>query len=203
MSKFILASLAAVCGIAHATTITFDDIPTTTAPFGQVVNGYAGLGWTNLWADKTNTPGLTPSGYINGTVSPNNVVYNSYANPAGIHSLSSVGFDLRDGYFTAAWNDGLQVTASAMFENGTTASKTFTINTSGPIDTVFDWRDLSSVTFSSSGGTHHAGYQGMGAHFALDNLTVSASTVPEPAPVMLTLAGLALIGLQRRRVNRA
>ena len=203
MRKFILASLAAVCGIAHATTITFDDIPTTTAPFGQVVDGYAGLGWTNLWADKTNAPGLTPSGYINGTVSPNNVVYNSYANPAGVHSLSAAGFDLVDGYFTAAWNDGLQVTASAVFENGSTAVKTFTIDTFGPSDTVFGWKDLSSVTFSSAGGTHHSGYLGMGTHFALDNLTVTASTVPEPAPAMLALSGLVLIGLQRRRANRA
>jgi uncharacterized protein (TIGR03382 family) len=203
LRKFILASLAAVCGIAHATTITFDDIPLGTAPYGQVVDGYAGLGWTNLWAKDATAPGQAMSGYVNGTVSAKNVVYNSYANPAGVHSLSSTGFDLHDGYFTAAWNDGLQVTASAVFENGRTATKTFMVDTSGPTDELFGWKDLSSVTFSSIGGTHHAGFEGQGSHFALDNLTISPSSVPEPAPAMLALAGLALLGLQRRRANRA
>ena len=69
-------------------------------------NGYGGLNWSNFYG--INSSSYPASGYANGTVSPNFVVLNWYANPASISS--STDFKLASGYLTGAWNDGLSVT---------------------------------------------------------------------------------------------
>ncbi len=131
-------------------------------------------------------------------VSDYNVAYNSFGNPARVYSLSSSGFGLQDGWFTAAWNEGLQVTAAAVFEDGSTASRTFTLTTAGPTDEIFGWNGLASVTFTSNGGVPPEGFDIPTYHFALDNLTVTTA-VPEPGGASLALAGVALLAAAARR----
>jgi hypothetical protein len=199
-----LAVLAAATFAAHATTLTFDDVQTGDLNIDEVqlAPGYAGLGWSNVWVLNARSYWIPNSGYSHDIVSNDNVAYNGYANPAEIYSLSSTGFGLHDGYFGAAWNDGLQITADAVFVDGSTATRTFTVDTSGSTDEVFGWNNLASVTFSSMGGTPHDGLAGAGAHFAMDNLTVT-SAVPEPTGASLVMVGLALLGaIARRRKAR-
>jgi len=193
MKKIALAALlAASFGLAHAEVITFEDTSTLIAA------GYGGVNWSNFY-ELTATPAYyANSGYIHAPVSGTHVAFNGGGSPASISATSAAGFDLTDGFFTGAWNNGLHVSAQATFENGTTATKDFLVDTSGPIDVVFGWTDLKSVTFSSFGGTPQAGFGGAGTQFAVDNINTTPG-VPEPANLAMLLAGVGLLGVVARR----
>ena len=148
MIKNILAaaflSMGFAASSASAVVITFDDLGSPGTSLLPISNGYAGLSWDNFW--YLDSSFYTSSGYVNGTVSPNNVAFNAFANPATISK--STGFNLVGGYFTGAWNDGLQI--SAVGTPGVTYSTSFTVNTTGPTYIAFNWNNITSVSFSSS-----------------------------------------------------
>ncbi len=194
MKKIALAALlAAGFGLAHADVITFEGVATS----ASIPAGYGGVDWSNFYTLSATPAYYLHSGYIHAAESGTYVAYNSGGSAASISATSTSGFDLTDGYFTAAWNNGLSVTAAATFENGTHATKTFVLTTQSATDEFFDWRSLASVRFTSTGGTPQAGFSGSGTHFAVDNLDVTP--VPEPTNVALLLAGVGLLGVVARR----
>ncbi len=194
MKKIALAALlAASFGVAHANLITFDDVSGSVIPAG-----YGGVNWTNFYELDNTYSGYAGTGYRNGAVSGTHVAYNSGGAQASISATSSLGFDLTDAFFAGAWNNHLNILANATFENGTHASKSFYVSTTGATDEFFNWVDLSSVTFISSGGTPQHGLHGAGTQFALDNVNTT-SAVPEPENLALMLAGVGLLGVMARR----
>jgi hypothetical protein len=188
--SLVFAAMTFVAGAASADTITFDDVPSEASLSGST---YHGLSWTNFFALNGNQawPG---SGYDHGTVSVPNVAYNGFADPASFGSAA--GFSLHDAYFAAAWNDGLTIHIV-----GTSGVNTYTkdivVNTGAAIDVVFNWTNLTNVSFSSSGGTWNSGLNGSGEHFVMDNVTITA--VPEPETYGMLLVGLGLVGVVARR----
>jgi hypothetical protein len=197
MKKIAIAALlAASLGAANAAVITFDDVSSTVLPAN-----YGGLTWSNFYElDSSSSSSYVNSGYSHGAVSGTHVAYNAFGTPASIGATSSAGFDLTDAYFTGAWYNNLNITASATFENGSTASKSFVVSTASATDEFFNWTDLSSVRFVSSGGTQQPGLGGSGTQFALDNVnTTPASTVPEADGAAMLAAGVGLLGLIARR----
>jgi len=190
MNKTALATLFAALSFAASTAsaqlITFDDL-TDNGVGTAINNGYAGLDWDNFKVIDTNTKDFPPSGFVNGIVSGHNIAYNDLANSATISS--STGFNLVDAYFTGAWNNGLQID---VFASSATDffSTSFTVDSNGPKDIIFNWNNITSVTFSSSGGTD-AGFPLSDPQFVMDNLTVT-STVPEPDAWFLMMIGIPL-----------
>lgn len=171
--KKVLSSAAAfgilaIC--ANASIINFDSL----SGAGPVPNGYGGLNWNNFnYLDGPSVGG----GYAPGTVSPRNVAFNAFANPA----LVSDGiFDLNSAYLTAAWNDNLQVRVTGKLGINTLYVNTYTLSATAPTLINFSYLGIDSVLFESFGGTHHLGYSGAGEHFALDNMEINA-VVPEPS----------------------
>ena len=81
-AAFISGSVATPTSYPYGlVTIGFDDLPGTLLP---IPNGYNNLNWNNFfYLDGVNYFG-NPSGYQNGVVSPNNVGYNAFGNPASI-----------------------------------------------------------------------------------------------------------------------
>jgi hypothetical protein len=205
LKKLCICALALIAvqsmaiGTASATLIDFDSgVPN----FSPVPNGYGGLNWSNFYGLDTSV--YEPSGYVNGVVSSNFVVYNAWGNPASFSNSST--FTFNSAYLTAAWNDGLQITVQGFVGGlgGTQLdSTTLTVNTSGPTLETFNWSGIDTVLFTSSGGTNH-GYNGAGEHFAMDNVMIN-NPLPTPEPGGLTLLslGFASIGgmgwLKRRR----
>jgi len=190
--SLVFAALTLGAGAASASTINFDDVHQGT------LNGsnYHGLSWTNFGVKNGGVPPGT--GYDHGTVSAPNVAFNGNGDLASFGSATAFG--LQDAYFAGAWNDGLTIhivgTAGAL-----TYTKDVVVNTGAPVDVVFNWANLTNVSFSSTGGTPHYGLTGTGTNFAMDNVTVTG--VPEPETYGMLLAGLGLIGWMARRRKAA
>ncbi|RAM51388.1 MAG: PEP-CTERM sorting domain-containing protein [Hapalosiphonaceae cyanobacterium JJU2] len=189
---------------AQAVTVTFDDLPGSQ---NTISNGYAGLNWENFY--DLNTTSFTPSGYVNGTVSPKNVAYNGFANPAVISTVDDV-FDFNSTYLTAAWNNDLTVLVEG-YTGGVSGEKkysqTVVVSTETPTLFTFDFVGIDYLKFTSSGG-NNAGYSGRGTHFAIDNFTFNKKNKPVPEPLTIfgsltaSSIGLALYRKQKQQQQR-
>lgn len=193
-TKTLLVAALLTTGVvnASASTLTFEGLTDR----NSITNGYGGLSWNNFSALDTSS--YTASGYVNGTVSGNMVAYNAYGQPASITSLTA--FTLNSAFFTGAWNNGLTIHVTG--SGATNYATDIVVSTTTPTNYVFNWTGLTSVNFSTFGGTP-AGYSGSGTHFAMDNLTINVAAVPEPETYALLLAGLGVIGAAARRRKAA
>jgi hypothetical protein len=175
-------------GLAHADILTFDDISAPTHG-AAIPNGYGGFNWDNF--SVLDTTSHEPSGYNNGVVSNPNVAFNSFGGGA---SLSGPSFAFDSAYFTAAWNDGLKVSITGYLSGVQVDQASFIINTSGPTLETFNWGNVDTLQFVSSGGTPHGYTSGVGEQFAMDNFTFDqASQAAAPLP-MPASAGVGLLG---------
>ena len=188
-----------VMALPAQTTLTFDDIG---CGICAVPNGYGGLNWNNFYA--LNTTSEPPSGYHPGTTSGQYVAFNGSGVPASV-TQGSDPFAFNSGQFTAAWNDNLNLDVTGLVGGVPTYFASYILSATAPTLLTFNWANLSEVDFISSGGTQHSGYdQGSGTQFALDDLTINSSAVPEPASAALLGTGLVgLYGVIRRRRESA
>jgi hypothetical protein len=194
-SMLLAAALVGAVAVspAMAAPITFDDL---SGDGGVIANGYSGLNWSNFGVYDGRDFGA--SGYVNGRVSGLNTAYNQGGTPASFSAASA--FTLNSGSFTGAWSNGLIISVVGLVNGAQAYSDNFTVNTAGPSLHTFDWTNLSSVTFSSAGGTN-AGFNASGNQFVLDNLTISSAVaaVPEPASWAMMILGMGAVGFAMRR----
>ena len=158
--------------------ITFDDLPYRLLP---IPAGYQNLIWSNFY--YLNGVVSRVSGYTAGMVSVPKVAYNFGGTPAAISA--SAPFVLYSAYLTATWNDNLKLEVQGY--NGSTLNydNTYTLSATAPTLISFNYVDVTSVQFISSGGVPHPGYAGSGTEFVMDN--VSAYVVPLPPPPPLPI----------------
>jgi hypothetical protein len=179
--------------------LTFDNLPSGDyrggPGFAAVPNGYGGLNWNNFGV--VNGAEMSPSngyasvlGYYSGVVSPNNVAFNEYGDPASI-TVSGGLFDLDSAYLTSAIDSVPLLDIQVQGFVGATMlyNNTYTVNNSGSTLINFDYSGIDSVTFTSGEEP-----------FAMDNLTVS---VPEPKSLNLAFLfiSLAIASILWRRSN--
>lgn len=191
MGGALLAASTCFAGV-----ITFDDIsvPPGYDSYVPILNGYQSFDWNNFGAFYG--PGSPLSGYAAGVISSPNVAFNLAANPASFSSDTQ--FTFTSTYFTAAWNDGLNITIEGLDGATVVDSTTIVVSATVPTLATFGWDGLTEVDFTSFGGTQHSGYTGHGTEFALDNLTINGT--PEPSTVLLVgVSGLALLYSRRFR----
>lgn len=187
----VMAFAAAPVGAA----VTFDDLASNTSGT-PIADGYAGLNWDNFWVvDGTAIPS---SGYYNGVVSPKNVAFNAYGDPA---QILGAPFDLGGLYMTAAWNTGLNVDIEGYLGSDLLYSRTVVVDTTAPTWVTLNYLGVDRVRFVSYGGTDYDPYEGSGTHFAIDNMSFEPVTgiIPAPAALLLGSLGTGLVGWLRRR----
>ena len=181
--------------------LTFDSLPSGDyrggPGYAAVPNGYGGLNWNNFGV--VNGAEMSPSngyasvlGYYSGVVSPNNVAFNEYGDPASI-TVSGGLFDLDSAYLTSAIDSVPLLDIQVQGFVGATMlyNNTYTVNNSGSTLINFDYSGIDSVTFTSGE-----------EQFAMDNLTVF---VPEPKSLnlILLIIPFAVMNLLRRRPNKS
>jgi hypothetical protein len=189
------ALLCAAPAAATPITLTFEH---ASADADYIPDGYGGLDWNQFIAFDVPTSGTPPgTGYGPGTISGTWVAFPFYGVPATISR--SGGFNLYDGYFTAAWRDGLSVEAQA-FRNGLMVyDKSWTLDHDAPSLLSFNFFDVDSVTFIATGGLNVVG-GGDGTQFAMDDLRVEQTPIPAALPLFATaLGGLAFAARRKRR----
>ena len=185
---------------ANAQLVTFDDYMCPQDPdYRFITDPYMGFNWDAFGVLNTSIYSLNPSGYQNGVVSGVCVGYNI---GASIATIAASPFTFNSGYFTAAWNDGLNLEVTGYLGATQLYQSTHTLNTSGSLFLSFGWAGIDRVTFQSWGGTDNPELPGAGQHFAVDNMAFN--NVPEPASMVLLLTGLgAVVGVGMRRRKTA
>lgn len=188
-------------GIVNAAMMNFDDLDVS-GHCGQITT-YQGFNFINGGIFETDEYTSQHTGYYNGAVSPHNVLLNWGSQDLNMNSGST--FTFNDAYFTAAWNDELEVEISGWLGTEELYNSIFHVDTQNPYLATFNWTGIDSILIETQGGINH-GYEGAGTHVAIDNLRynepIGAAPVPEPATVLLMGVGLAgLAGIQRKRMN--
>jgi len=167
--------------------VGFDDIPKNGTNTVSVPPDYQGLQWNNF--DVLNAIDFTnffsPSGYYNGMVSPSNVVYNNFAEPAGV-GLENGNFDFFSAYVTAAWVSNLTLQVQG-FQGGTLLYSTNVIlNWTGPTLVVFNFVHIDELLFNSFGGIDVGLAGNNSPQFVMDNFSFAFDPAA-PAFVSVTI----------------
>jgi hypothetical protein len=137
-------------------------------------------------------------------------------------SLTGGGtFNFNSVYLTSVWNDHLQITVAGYLGANLVGSSTVDVSTIAATLFTFNFAGIDSLSFTSSGGTQHVGYNNNTGNFVLDNLAtgfdiaapggdgdrnpvLSTPAVPEPSSVISAAAAIAAgLGLGARRRRRA
>lgn len=173
-----------------AVTIDFDDFSQSPA---TLPNGYEGLNWSGFQAvDGLVTPQL--SGFRQVINSSHYVGYDSGGGGASFSSPDG-DFDLKSGYFAAAWRNDLILTAKAYDEGLEVGTATIVLNPAktfvdfaagtavGAVSAVFSGRftSIDKVHLDGSGGTPApipgpGSIPGQGEQFAVDDISLVLPT---------------------------
>ncbi len=191
-----------------------------TTPLGYVQADWGGLTGSTFWA--TTAVGTIPPAW--GQVGPGNVllaadvgdiVGHSSTDPdplgnvlwtspgAGVIDISGQAWDAmhccgRDDGWSVYVNDVLVAARSGTAGVGKSTASAFFINNLMPLQSLSGWAvnpgDTVMFQIATTTGIGHL----VGVDLSI-NYTPAEIVIPEPAPPLLTLAGLALIGLSARR----
>jgi len=158
---------------AQTKVLKFDNVSTSFQD--TIPNGYGGLKWNNF--DVVDGVDYVDSGYQAAVISTNYVAFpvgtTNDVLTASISAKPGHFFRLNSGYFTAAWNDDLQLEVIGKQNGRTLFDRTYFLSSTSPTKITFPPSILTSVEFISSGGTPNGAYNGSGVHFAVDNLSVT------------------------------
>ena len=201
VSLAILMSLAT--SAPSPTLVTFDDFDLSHAHAysTNIPNGYQGLNWTNFGIVngilQSSALGGYLSGYNYGMVTPSNVAYNAFGNPAEIDSPGT-NFSFLSAYLTGAWNSNLNIEvegfngAAEIYDTNVVASAT------NPTLFTFNYLNINRLYFNSYGGELAGFGGGAGENFVMDNFDFEF--IPEPSSLLLTaLGGVSLVAFLKRK----
>jgi hypothetical protein len=191
-SALFVAALIASTGmvIAQTEVIGFDDLPFKATGGYPIPNSYGGFQWQNFDYLNAVFSIVNPSGYLNGMVSQDYVIYNVGGQPAQIIGGT---FNLNSAYLTGAWNDGLQVEVQGFIGVTLVYDNTYTVNATGPTLINFNYLGVDEVNFISSGGSPHPGFTHNGTMVVLDNLNITMLSPLPTLSIQRATNGIALL----------
>ena len=191
--KFILWIIAIslmACIHGLSATLTFDNL-SPNGGFIDVPIGYGGVTWSNFLVVDAVASESAGSGYRIGMISPNNDIFDSYAQPASISS--SKPFNLTSAFLTAGLDDGLNVEVQGFVGNNMVYDNTYTVNTESASLISLNYNGVTTVNFIPFLDRN----AGTSSQFVLDNVVI---VVPEPKTSQLLLIGILLLSICKLRL---
>lgn len=206
-----LAACSALSPMAHATTITFDDIAAVDVVGATgcngcllpIADGYAGFNWSNIDANDGSFVHQVCPACVDGLVSPNNVARNGIRYTSEFYlpdQKASNTFTLVSSYFTTdAPGEYIQVIGlldgkivgpfNSCIPNSPLSDCAVFYPGNTPTLETFNWAGINGVEINAQ------------TDFIIDNVTVNFATTPAPEPGTLScmLSGLGLLALGVRR----
>lgn len=201
-SAAVLGCLLAAAPLAHASVINFDDIALNVSYVMNVPDNHGGFVWGEIGDPDLYAFGDTiftgAGNYANSYNSPSgeNAVSN-YAGTVYIRQSSGAAFDFNGAFFsTFTIADQTQSDSASLLKfegfNGATLVRSMTAN----LDVGYDWvqADLLGITSLRITGSN-AIVQPFQTRWMMDDFTFNATptNVPEPATLLLSIAGFGLI----------
>jgi hypothetical protein len=200
-----ILSVLAICffgfnGLAHATLIGFDDLPTPlvgpgyTSSWGYVPSSYQGLTWTGWEVTENNSYNIVFGDSVTFPSGPN-AAYNGGDGNQVVTISSCKPFNFTSAYFwtwtynNSFWNgvSASSLTVSA-YSGGTEKGSVLLNLANAPQEQTFNFTNVDKVTFTENGA---------GLYWLMDNAQVSA--VPIPSSLLLIVPGLfGLVALRKR-----
>lgn len=183
----------------QAAVITFDDLPAT--ELDAVPENYQGFIWgesffTNVSYIHKDT--IPDSGYANGVVSGDYAAFNFLATTSLIKTSGGEQFDFNGAYFTAAWNEGLNIEVTGFLDNLALFTQTIMVGTQQAQWFDFNFLGINTLSLRAWGGIAQDGSLG-NDFYVMDNFTINeAVAVSESSSLALLLLGLAGVVLGRR-----
>lgn len=167
--KLALPGLICLHQEASAALVSFDDLSPGVDSI-IIPSGYSKLNWNNFGA-LIGT--YHRDGYGVGTVSPQNIAFNRYGDPAEISASSE--FDLVSAYLTSQLYETMAVTVRGYSGSTQIYSNVFLISNSAPAEINFNYLGVTRVRFEPPSTRW----------FAMDNLVVNGipgltNTPPQP-----------------------
>jgi hypothetical protein len=193
------------CSIGRGAIVTFDDLPEDGS--GTFISSpYQDLIWNNIQCNNailfTNviphvvhsvTNGQTGNYY--GMVSSSNVA--DVFSGSEITSSSGTNFNFLSAYLTGFWNSNLNIEVQGFNGTNLLYDTTVVASATNPTLFAFNYFDVNSISFTSTGGQPAFGNDFAGV-FVMDNFDFEF--IPEPSSLLLTgLAALLLWPLLKRK----
>ena len=153
--------------------ITFDNIPNA-ARFQQALpNGFSGFQWVNAnYMNVTYHEQVNGwSGYSAALSSGEYVGLNKDGQMLAMIINAASSFTLQSMIIASAWYNNLTLEITGKRGGSVLKSKRLTLQLQ-PQRVVFDWPNLETVSFSTSGGEPNSNVKERGTQFAFDNLCV-------------------------------
>lgn len=212
MKAILGAAVAAmsIAGGAQAATLDFEGLGASWA--GTSLGQYGGFAWSNFWILDTEvfSTVFPLNGYDDAVTSGKTVAYNGFASPASFSRVGGGTFILNALNLGAVYVNGLTVLIEGYSGSDLAYSRSVLVDVGSTLVTL-DWTGLTSVSFSSGGGSNAFGGFWYGAEhpFAMDDITldmpvggggvVTPPQVPLPASVVMLGGAVAGLGALRRR----
>lgn len=204
---FAAAAALVLPATAAAVTIDFDDLdgvnPAKPLDGFQISNPYLGFDWTNVYVlHRTSAPD-GGDGYINGIVSPDNIAYNGFRDPALVTDSNNKLFRFNSGYFTAAFDDPdlgdiINVEIIGSRDGAVIYDMMIALNKLAPtfVDVMLELHLnalIDTLQFNSINESH----------IVMDNLNLTQTPIPAALPLFGTALALGGFALRRRKAKKA